>query len=82
MVISIKKPHKRVGRDTIRKWTKMSLEKAGFDLDRFSAHSTRSASTSKAKAKGVSLGTILKPAGWKGSSTFAKFFHKRVEMRT
>ena len=58
----------------------MSLEKAGFDLDRFSAHSTRSASTSKAKAKGVSLGTILKPAGWKGSSTFAKFFHKRVEI--
>ena len=43
-----------------------------------SAHSTRSASTSAAKANSVSVDTIMKSAGWTHESTFAKYYYKPV----
>ena len=77
LFISVNKPHKGVSRDTIRRWTKQGLVRAGIDLNIFTPHSTRSASTSKA-AKSVGLKTILKTAGWRTASTFTKFYKKEV----
>ena len=76
--INMKKPHSKVGRYTIRRWTKMGLRLSGIDLNICNAHSTRSAATSKAVSKGVSLRTILKTAGWRRAATFARFYHKEV----
>ena len=77
MFISVNKPHLGVSRDTIRRWTKQGLAKAGVDLNIFTPHSTRSASASKA-AKSVGLRTILKTVGWRTASTFTKFYKKKI----
>ena len=54
------------------------LAKAGIDIEKYSSHSTRSVSTSKAKIKGQSLSEINKAAGWKETSTFRRFYDKPV----
>ena len=54
LFISVRKPHKPVKPATIGHWIKGYLKGAGIDTQTFSAHSTRGASTSKAKAMGVS----------------------------
>lgn len=78
LFISWKAPHQAVSRDTIRRWTKTGLSKAGIDMNIFTPHSTRAASTSKAVQK-VPLKTILKTVGWRRPSTFAVFYHKSVQ---
>ena len=62
---------------TTTKWTKMSLKTAGIDMSRFTAHSTRSASTSKAIQK-LPLATILKAVGWRSTSTFDTLYKKPI----
>ena len=59
-------------------WVKKGLKLAGVNMDIFTAHSTRAASTSKVKGS-VKLSTILKTAGWRRSQTFAKYYDKVVE---
>ena len=63
-------PHGPATRDTLARWVKMVLGSSGVNLDTFSAHSCRSASTSKAAASGVSLERILMAGQWSTSSTF------------
>ena len=75
----IKKTRKAVTTSTISRWCKVILEKAGIDIEKYSSHSTRSASTSKAKIKGLSLSEINKAvAGWKETSTFRRFYDKSI----
>jgi site-specific recombinase XerD len=47
LIISIVKPHKQVSKQTIARWIKLTMMKAGL-ADTFKPHSTRSASTSNA----------------------------------
>ncbi|XP_074115774.1 uncharacterized protein LOC141538290 [Cotesia typhae] len=61
LFISFNKPHKAVKSETISRWIKTTLEELGVDK-RFTAHSTRHASTSKAYEKGVSIEEIKKVA--------------------
>ena len=42
----------------------------------FKAHSTRSASTTKARSKGVPLDEVVKMADWSGTSTFKRFNYR------
>ena len=49
---------------------------AGID-SKFTGHSTRIASTSKAAWSGVGLGTILKTAGWASAKNFHQFIVER-----
>lgn len=51
---------------------------AGVDLTRFKPHSIRAASTSAASQVIVSLGTILRTAGWSSQCTFAQYYQKEV----
>ena len=51
---------------------------AGIDTAIFTAHSTRTASTSCAKAKGLPSHVIMEAAGWHSESTFAKFYNKCI----
>ena len=50
----------------------------GIDISKFSAHSFRGASTSKALGAGVSLKDILETANWASAKTFYKFYFKDV----
>ena len=62
VLITSKKPFKRACPPTIGYWRKDTLKVAGVDTERFTAHSTRDASTSWALVRGVPIPEILKMA--------------------
>ncbi|XP_022807928.1 uncharacterized protein LOC111344922 [Stylophora pistillata] len=74
LILTVAKPHKPVSRDSIRRWIRNVLQQSGIDVSMFESHSTRAASTSKAKSSNVPLEEIMKTAGWKSDSTFAKHY--------
>ena len=76
------KPFGAASRSTIARWFKTMLNKAGVNMQAFTPHSVRSASTSKAFAANVPLETLLKQAGWSNAKTFAKFYHKPIKDST
>ena len=78
LFISYQKPHKAISRDTISRWVKMGLSAAGIDTTVFTPHSTRAASTSKAKAQSVSMDIIMSLAGWSKATTFQRFYNKEI----
>lgn len=78
LLVSFVKPYHHISRDTLSRWLKTVLDLAGIDLNRFSAHSTRTASTSAAFSRDVPLDTILTTAGWSRQKTFSKFYCKPV----
>lgn len=78
LLITTQKPYAAASRDTISRWVKIGMKRAGLDLKVFSPHSLRSASTSAASRHGVSLDTLFKTAGWTRESTFRKYYLKPV----
>ena len=78
LLISTRHPYRGVSRDTVSNWTKEGLKICGVDMSVFTPHSTRAASTSKA-AQRITLPTILKTAGWRSASTFARFYKKPIQ---
>lgn len=79
LLIGYQKPHKPVSTDTIARWIKNAMGKAGIDTSVYKAHSTRAAATSAAKEKQVPVDTILSAAGWSSESTFARFYDKPIQ---
>ena len=77
LFISTIKPYNSVSRNTLANWLKESLRESGINLDIFSPHSTRSASTSAVVSK-VPIDTIMRTAGWKSSCTFRKHYKRLV----
>ncbi|KAI8437968.1 hypothetical protein MSG28_010630 [Choristoneura fumiferana] len=79
LFITNKRPYKAATAQTISKWLKMVLSESGVDVTMFSAHSTRHAATSAARAAGVAVDVIRKTATWTSSSlTFARFYNRPV----
>lgn len=78
--IGVQKPHHAVSASTIGRWIKETLKMAG--IVNYSAHSTRSASTSSAKSAGVPIATIMKNAGWTAENTFAKHYDRPILQNT
>lgn len=75
LFLSYHKPHQPVSLDTISRYLKTVLNAAGVDT-KYTPHSTRSASTSAALAKGTAIDAIMQCAGWKQESTFVKFYRR------
>ena len=78
LFISYKKPHAPVSKDTLSRWIKQVLGESGINIDNFSSHSVRSASTSAAKRGGATVPEIMATAGWAKKSTFAKYYDKEI----
>lgn len=78
LFVSYTAPHKAITRDTISRWIKTTLALSGINTDIFKAHSTRAASTSKAKKADIPVEDILKAAGWSNAKTFGMFYDKPV----
>ena len=76
--ISTQRPHGAVCRDTLARWVKVTMLKAGVDMKKFGSHSTRGAATSAAWANGLPVDTIMRTAGWESGDTFRKFFARPV----
>ena len=64
LVLSSKRPHNAVVSCTMSGWLKKTFKQAGINTDLFKAHSTRSASSSKASVGRPSLVEILKSGSW------------------
>ena len=62
--------------ETIPRWIKDELSKAGIDTPVFKAHSCTSAFSSKARDADVSVSEILKEEGWKSVHTFKTFYSR------
>ena len=78
LFISYISPYKSVSIDTIGRWIKTVMVLAGIDVSKFKAHSTRMASSSKAKACHVPISSIMKAASWRSADVFSKFYNKPV----
>lgn len=71
--------HKRAMSQSISRWIKNMLAASGIDVATLSAHSTRHAATSSARAAGLSVDAIRKAAGWTvNSQAFAKFYNRPI----
>ena len=79
LLISTQKPHDGVSRDTISRWIKFVMAKAGLNVSIFTPHSVRGASTSAAFRAQVPLDTILATAGWGKDNTFRKYYNKPIK---
>ena len=75
--MAIVKPHKQVSFFTIARWLKCVLGDAGIDVNMFTAHSVRGASSAAAMA-GVTTNDILKAADWNTDSVFRCFYYRPV----
>ncbi len=74
LLLSYVKPFKPVTKATISRWVKMVLKQAGIDVGKYTAHSSRAASTSHVIQQGFNLQEIMKSAGWTSASTFERFY--------
>ncbi|KYQ49676.1 hypothetical protein ALC60_11250 [Trachymyrmex zeteki] len=77
LFVSLSKPIKAVTAQTISRWIKQSLQDCGINVTKFSAHSTRHASTSRAAERGVTSELIKRAAGSTGESRVFSNFYKR-----
>ena len=76
LLITYGKPFRMASPDTIRRWIKDLFTKC--NIYDFSAHSCRSASTSKAATTSINIEDILKKGCWKNEKTFQKFYNKEI----
>ena len=74
--LTSRRPFRRARPGTLGQWIKDCLGRAGVDTGKFTAHSTRSASSSQARARGVPIAEILKVANWSSRSTFEHFYYR------
>ena len=70
-------PLKAVTTDTLSRWLKEVLKQSG--IEKFTGHSTRSASSLAAKWLNVDIANILQAAGWANASTFNRFYNKPLQ---
>merc|ERR1712121_531452 len=72
------KPHKPVVSCSIARWIKGVMKKAGIDITKYKAHSVRGATTSKARAQGLSTNEVMERANWSKAKTFYRFYHREI----
>lgn len=72
------KPHALISQKSIARWLLSMLERAGIPTSKFTAHSYRSAGSSKAKALGVSLKDILKQGNWRNRTVWERRYNKQI----
>ena len=77
LFLTTQKPFNPAARDTVRNWIKQMMKLAGIDVNSYTVHSSRAASTSKA-ANSLPLNSIMKAAGWSSNSTFANHYHRPI----
>ena len=82
LLISFVKPHKPIVSASIARWLLTLMQLAGIDTDKYKAHSTRGAATSKARRLGISVQEIMDRACWARESTFMRFYYRESEANT
>lgn len=80
LFVTLHKPHRKASKDTLGRWVKTVMTKAGIDISVFAPHSFRGASTSAAKRGGATTKEIMDNAGWTGDSVFRKYYDRPVHV--
>ena len=70
LLLSYIQRHKQVVPSTISGWLKTVLKSSGINVSLCPAHSTRSATTSKASASDLSMTKILESGTWSSMTTW------------
>ena len=78
LLISYKAPHMAICSQTLSRWLRSVLTKAGIPAE-YTGHSTRSASTSEAAKSGLPMELILAAADWSSATVFKKHYHKTTQ---
>lgn len=80
LFLTTQKPYHQASKDSISRWIRTVLSKAGIDTSKFSGHSTRAAASATALSAGLAIDNILTQVGWsnESKSTFVKFYDKNV----
>ena len=76
LLISVIKPHGPISTDTLARWIKLVLASAGIDIKRFTAHSSRAASSSHLDQRNFSITDIIDAVGWRSEHTFQNFYNR------
>ena len=76
--ISTHFPHGGVTKDTLARWIKLILMKAGIDTKVFKPHSTRAAASSAA-VRSTDISLALQTAGWSRERNLAIFYNKPIQ---
>ena len=67
-----------VARNTISRWLTEVMSLAGIDTTYFKGHSTRVASTSKAKRRGANPNQIVLQGDWSNVLTFERHYDREI----
>ncbi len=78
LFISFQRPFRAVGSSSVARWIRTIMHAAGIDTSVFKPHSTRSAASSQAYQRGVSVPDILKTGDWASATTFQRFYNRPV----
>ena len=78
LLVTHRAPHRPASKDSIARWLKDALKEAG--ITNYTAHSYRSASTSLAFCRTVSLKEILEQGQWTQQNTWSKYYKKELSM--
>ena len=79
LFLSYQKPYSAISKDTLARWCKDVLYKAGIDTNLYSSHSSRHATTSLLARNGMNMRDICLNAGWSSERTFAVHYNKVIE---
>ena len=66
---------------TVRRWILTGLFQAGIDVTKYSARTTRHASSSRAVFAGVNVDSVLQCAGWYNISSFVTHYNLPIEQK-
>ena len=67
-----------VARNTISRWLKEVMSLSGIDTKYFKGHSTRGASTSKAKSRGANPHQLILQGDWSSVTTFEHHYQREI----
>ena len=80
LFVTTQSPFQAASTMTVRRWVLTALFQAGIDVNRYSAKTTRHASSSKAYFVGVSLDTVMNRAGWQNVSSFVIHYNLLISV--
>ena len=82
LFITTTRPYGAASTQTLSRWVKCGLQKAGINVTKYSAGSTRAAASNAALRAGVPIQSIMAKATWTRESTFQKWYRKPLEQQT
>jgi hypothetical protein len=82
LFLSVQTPHFIVSKDTIARWLKQMLSRAGIDTAIFKAHSIRSAVVAKGLQRGASMDQIMRTADWSSKHNFIRYYKREVSVES